>query len=69
MSSLYLFDSFFSGIVLIDNLLGVDEGDCFPNNMYHGNRKKQFRNFALRVGEGPLKYERLWTGGLGVVSN
>ena len=37
---LYLCDSIFPGIILIDKLLDFKEGICFASNRFHGNRKK-----------------------------
>ena len=39
LSILYLFDSIFPGIVLIEQL-HFEEGTCFPINGCHGNKKK-----------------------------
>ena len=37
-STLYLFDSIFSGIVWSNRLYDFDEGICFPNNCCYGTR-------------------------------
>ena len=38
LSILYLYDSIFPEIVLIDKLHNFEEGMCFPNNDCHGKR-------------------------------
>ena len=57
VSSLYLFDSIFSGIIWIGKLYNCDEETCFPTNGCHGNRKRQF---SFIIGTVPKSKKRFF---------
>ena len=71
LSILYLFDSIFPGIVLIDKLHNFQEGICFPNNDCHRKRKRS--NFPLVIATIPLKalisYIRTTTEKIGLIGS